>query len=162
MAFRIRLGAFMLSLPLWSAVACTPNPERLPTPSRNFYYVIEDDQSQLDYLRLKESEREPFLEKVGLWAKWLELSGEEREAVDSGEVEVGYKVFAAYMAWGLPADTRVVEARGRSVSYETFIRCTSGPKKGRYVRQNIDCDGSSSEVQLAIENAIVTEIKYLD
>ncbi|MCA9695998.1 MAG: hypothetical protein KC431_00640, partial [Myxococcales bacterium] len=60
------------------------------------------------------------------------------------------------------ADVRMAEARGRSVAYQTFIRCTSGPKKGQYVRQNLECDGTSSEVQLAIENGIVTEIKYLD
>lgn len=159
MALRTRLGAIML---LSLSVACTPNPDRLPTPAKNFYYVIEDDAQQLEYLKLKESERQGYLEQLGLWSQWLELSSEEREAAKTGDIKVGYKAFAAYMAWGLPADVREAEARGRQVSYETFIRCTSGPKKGQYVRQNIECDGTSSEVQLAIENEIVTEIKYLD
>ena len=80
-----------------------------------------------------------FLEKVGLWQKWLELSNEEREAVNAGDIKVGFKEFAAHMAWGLPASVRDVEVRGRVVHYQTFIRCTSGPKIGDYVRSNIDC-----------------------
>ncbi|NVB38094.1 hypothetical protein G6O69_09645 [Pseudenhygromyxa sp. WMMC2535] len=155
-----RLSAALLALTLMTA--CAGNPDRLSSPDRNFYYVIDDDQTQAEYLKLKDSERQTYLEKLGLWQQWLELSGEERDAADTGEVKVGFKEFAAHMAWGLPADERVAEARGRSVSYQTFIRCTSGPKKGKYVRQNLDCDGTSSEVQLAVENGIVTEIKYLD
>lgn len=162
MAPRSSIGAIVLGLGLALASACTPNPERLDSPAKNFYYTIEDDGQQLEYLKLKESERQGYLEKLGLWAKWLELSSEEREATETGEIKVGFKEFAAYMAWGLPADVRVAEARGREVRYETFIRCTSGPKIGRYVSSNVDCDGTSSEVQIAVENGIVTEIKYLD
>ncbi len=163
MALRTRHGiALLLALSLISSVACTPNPDRLPTPARNFYYVIEDEGRQLEYLRLEESERQGFLEKLGLWQRWTELSDVERQAVERREVQVGFKEFAAHMAWGLPADVRMAEARGRTVRYETYIRCTSGPYEDQYVRQNIDCDGTSSEVQLAIENGLVTEIKYLD
>ncbi|EDM78850.1 hypothetical protein PPSIR1_32667 [Plesiocystis pacifica SIR-1] len=162
MAPRSGIGAIVLGLGLALVSACTPNPERLDSPARNFYYAIEDDDKQLEYLKLKESERQAHLEKLGLWAKWLELSSEEREAAETGEIKVGFKEFAAYMAWGLPADVRVAEARGREVRYETFIRCTSGPKIGRYVSSNVDCDGTSSEVQIAVEKGIVTEIKYLD
>lgn len=154
-------GALALSLSLLLG-ACTPNPDRLPTPARNFYYVIEDAQQQREYLQLQESERQSFLEKLGLWQKWLELSNEEREAVSAGDIEVGFKQFAAHMAWGLPASVRDVEVRGRSVRYDTFIRCTSGPRIGEYVRSNIDCDGTSSEVEIAVENGIITELKYLD
>ncbi|KIG12619.1 hypothetical protein DB30_01184 [Enhygromyxa salina] len=153
------LGAIAL---IFSLAACTPNPDRLPTPARNFYYVIDDDAQQLEYVKLKESERQGFLEGAGLWQKWLELSSEERNAVETSEIKVGFKEFAAHMAWGLPASTRDIEARGRVVQYQTFIRCTSGPKIGDYVRINTDCDGTSSEVELAVENATVTEIKYLD
>jgi hypothetical protein len=154
------LGAALLMLS--TLVACSRNPERLPTPTRNFYYVMEDSAQQHEYLRLKESERKPFLEKAGLWQQWLELSEKEREAVDTGNIAVGYKEFAAHMAWGLPANVRSAESGGRVVRYETFIRCTSGPKIGKYVRTNIDCDGTSSEVEIALENGIVTEIKFLD
>lgn len=157
-----RARATTLALVLSALSACTPNPERLPSPTRNFYYVIEDASQQADYLRLEDSERKGFLEKLGLWQRWTELSDEERQAAETRDVEVGFKEFAAYMAWGLPADVRVAEARGRQVRYETFIRCTSGPKIGLYVRQNVDCDGTSSEVQIAVENGIVTEIKQLD
>lgn len=155
------LGAITLTLCL-ASLACTPSPDRLPTPARNFYYVMEDPAQQLEYLKLEESERQSFLEKLGLWQRWLELSNEEREAVETGDIEVGYKEFAALMAWGLPASVRDAEARGRVVHYETFIRCTSGPHIGDYVRSNIDCDGTSSEVEIAVENGIITELKFLD
>lgn len=154
-------GALALFLSL-SLGACTPNPDRLPTPARNFYFVIEDEAAQREYLQLEESERQGFLEKLGLWQKWLELSNEEREAVSAGDIKVGFKEFAAHMAWGLPASVRDVEVGTRAVRYDTFIRCTSGPKIGDYVRSNIDCDGTSSEVEIAVENGIITELKYLD
>lgn len=160
MALRF-LGAVALTLCL-ASTACTPSPDRLPTPARNFYYVMEDPAQQLDYLKLEESERQSFLEKLGLWQRWLELSNEEREAVETGDIKVGYKEFAALMAWGLPATERDVEARDRVVHYETFVRCTSGPRIGDYVRSNIDCDGTSSEVEIAVENGIITELKFLD
>ena len=79
-----------------------------------------------------------------------------------GDVKVGFKEFAAHMAWGLPARVRDVEVRGRVVHYQTFIRCTSGPRIGDYVRNNIDCDGTSSEVEIAVENGVISELKYLD
>jgi hypothetical protein len=155
------LGAVALTLSL-ALTACTPNPDRLPTPARNFYYVMEDPAQQSEYLELEESERQSFLEKLGLWQRWLELSSEEREAIETGDIKVGYKEFAALMAWGLPASVRDIEERGRVVHYETFIRCTSGPRIGEYVRSNVDCDGTSSEVELAIENGVITELKFLD
>src|SRR5690606_4529390 len=142
--------------------ACTPNPDRLPTPARNFYYVMEDPAQQKEYLKLEDSERQGFLEKLGLWQRWIELSNQEREAVETGDIKVGYKEFAAWMAWGLPASVRDAESRGRVVHYETFIRCTSGPRIGDYVRSNIDCDGTSSEDEIAIENGSITELKFLD
>ncbi len=79
-----------------------------------------------------------------------------------GIVKVGYREFQAFMAWGPPADTQLKEADRRSVEFHTFIRCTSGPKTGRYVKNNLDCDGTSSETQIAVENDIVTEINYPD
>jgi hypothetical protein len=158
----LRARATSLALVLAATSACTANPDRLPTPARNFYYVIEDEGQQLEYLKLKESERQGYLEKLGLWEQWTELSDEERQSAETRQIDVGFKEFAAHMAWGLPADVRMAEARGREVRYETFIRCTSGPKENQYVRQNIDCDGTSSEVQIAIENGIITEIKHLD
>ena len=155
------LGAIALTLSL-ALTACTPSPDRLGTPARNFYYVIENPAQQKEYLQLRESERQSFLEKIGLWQRWLELSNEEREAIETGNIKVGYKEFAALMAWGLPASERDMESRGRVVHYETFIRCTSGPRIGDYVRSNIDCDGTSSEVEIAVENGIITELKFLD
>lgn len=144
------------------AFGCTPNPDKLATPAKNFYYVMEEASQQQAYLKLQDSERQGFLEGLGLWQRWLELSNEEREAVASGTVEVGYKVFAAHMTWGRPALVRQSEARGRNVEFQTFVRCTSGPRVGDYVRSNLDCDGTSSEIEIAVENGVITEIKYLD
>lgn len=144
------------------ATACSHNPDRLPHLDRQFYENLEGDKDKTAFLKLKESERQTYLEQKGLWAKWTELSSEEREAVKNRDVEVGYKEFAAHMSWGPAADVREGESNGRVVRYETFIRCTSGPRAGQYVRQNLDCEGTSSEVQIAVENGIVTEIKYLD
>jgi len=123
---------------------------------------MEDPAQQKEYLKLEDSERQGFLEKLGLWQRWIELSNQEREAVETGDIKVGYKEFAAWMAWGLPASVRDAVSRVRVVHYETFIRCTSGPRIGDYVRSNIDCDGTSSEVEIAIENGIITELKFLD
>jgi hypothetical protein len=150
-------GVFGLALS-----GCAHDPDRLPRLDRQFYENLEDEKDQQAFLRLKESERQAFLEQKGLWAKWTELSSDEREAVKTRTVEVGYKEFAAHMAWGPAADVRDGESNGRVVRFETFIRCTSGPRAGQHVRQNLDCDGTSSEVQLAIENGIVTEIRHLD
>lgn len=151
----------MLTLSL-ALIACAPSPDRLPTPARNFYYVMEDSAQQGAFLDLHESERQSFLEKAGLWERWLELSNEEREAIETGDIKVGFKEFAALMAWGLPATVRDMESRGRVIHYETFIRCTSGPKTGKFVRQNLDCDGTSSEIEIAIEEGTITELKFLD
>ena len=144
------------------SAGCASNPERLPQLDRQFYENIETDREQQEFLKLKKGERQAYLEQLGLWNRWTELTAEERSGVEQRNVEVGYKQFAAHMAWGRPADERDVTSGDRKVRFETFIRCTSGPRAGRYVRNNIDCDGTSSEVQLAIENGLVTEIKYLD
>ena len=44
---------------------------------------------------------------------------------------------------------------GRPLQLHTFIRCSSGPKRGRYVRSNLDCDGTSSETQVSIRDGVV-------
>lgn len=155
----VRLGLAAL---LVTVAGCAHNPDRLPRVDRQFYYNLESDQDKHEFLRVKARDRQTFLQDKGLWAKWTELSDEEKRAVNGARVEVGHRVFSAHMAWGPPADVRMVEKRNRSVAFETYIRCTSGPQAGRYVHRNVDCDGTSSEVQLAIENGTVTEKKYLD
>ena len=70
--------------------------------------------------------------------------------------------FVAFMVWGPPADTQMSKAESRDVRFHTFIRCTSGPRVGRYVQSNLDCDGTSSEIEIAVENNIITEIKFLN
>jgi len=142
--------------------ACATSPDRLPTLDRQFYENLESDREKEEFLDLKAAERQSFLEQAGLWDRWTELTAEEREGVKNRDVKVGFKQFAAHMAWGPPADTREEMAGERKVRFETFIRCTSGPRVGQYVRNNVDCDGTSSEVRLAVEDGTVTEIKYLD
>lgn len=142
-------------------IACM-HPDRLPELDRRFYYNLETPEDQKAFLRLKESEREAFLDDKGLWDRWRALPAEERETAAAGDVDVGFHEFAVFMAWGPPADTQDRDRDGRPAVIHTFIRCTSGPKRGRYVRNNLDCDGTSSETQVSIENGIVTEIRYPD
>jgi hypothetical protein len=153
--------------PVWPLLAltiafsgCANNPDRLPELDRRFYYNLPTPEEQKEFLRLRDSQRQAFLEQKGLWQKWTALSARERDGVAKGEVEVGFKEFAMLMAWGRPADTQVKSTEHRQVEFHTFIRCTSGPRTGRYVPSNLDCDGTSSETLVAVENGIVTEIKY--
>jgi hypothetical protein len=137
-------------------LACATTPERLPELDRRFYYNLPTLEDQHAFLRLAEPERQPFLERKGLWDKWVALPPKEREAAGKGEIQVGFHEFAVFMAWGPPADT---QTRDRS-DVHTFIRCSSGPKAGRYVRNNLDCDGTSTERQVSIRDGVVTEILY--
>ncbi len=157
----IALGSLGIGLLLGSA--CATNPDHLPGLERSFYYNLDSEADQEAFLMLrKEDDRIDFLKQKGLWDKWKGLSEEERTAVKEHRVEIGFHEFAVHMAWGPPADLRPVDSGERHVDFQIFIKCTSGPNVGDYVRQNIDCDGTSSEVQVAVENDRVTEIKYLD
>jgi hypothetical protein len=142
--------------------ACLHNPERLPELDRRFYYVLDDPEDQKAFLKLKESERQAFLEHKGLWKRWTALPAAERDSAGKSDVRVGFHEFAVIMAWGPPADTQDRDRDGKPAVIHTFIRCTSGPKQGRYVRSNLDCDGTSSETQVAIQNDVVVEIRYPD
>lgn len=141
-------------------VGCASSPDRLPELDRRFYHNLPTPEDQAQFLSTKSSERQSFLEEQGLWARWKALPQHEREAASQGEVELGFHEFALFMAWGPPADTQDRDDNGRPLKLHTFIRCSSGPKRGRYVRSNLDCDGTSSETQVAIENDLVTEITY--
>ena len=154
--------AVMLVLKVGLTGGCATGVDRLPPLDRRFYEVLASDTDRKDFLGTKPAERQSFLESRGLWEAWQSLTAKERAAVESGAIEVGYLQFAAHMAWGRPADVKVVKAGSRTVLYETFIRCTSGPKTGRYVRQNMECDGTSSERRIAVEDGLVTEIRDLD
>lgn len=157
-----RFGALLLlGLALLSPLGCATNPDRLPSPDRQFYYTLPSPEDRAKFLKLDQAQRQPFLEQKGLWAKWMELSPEEREAAKRGEVKAGYKEFTALMAWGAPADTQQSKTPERSVLFHTFIRCTSGPRVGRWVKKNVDCDGTSNEIEIAVENGVITEVKYL-
>lgn len=154
-----RQGVLCLTFGL---LACATTPDRLPSPDRQFYYTLPTQEDRTKFLKLDETQRQPFLEQKGLWAKWMELPPEEREAAKRGEVKPGYKEFTAFMAWGRPADSQESKGQSRSISFHTFIRCTSGPRVGRYVTSNLECDGTSSEVEVAVENGVITEVKFLN
>lgn len=140
--------------------ACAMNPERLPELDRRFYYNLGSEETQKEFLELRDEDRQRYLEDKGLWKQWMALPENERNAVGRSEVEVGFHEFSAFMAWGPPADTQTRDPDGKSVRVHTFIRCTSGPKAGRYVRSNLDCDGTSSEIQVAVSEGVITEIEY--
>lgn len=157
-----RLGRqLLLGLAFLGPLACAMSPDRLPPPDRQFYYNLPSDDDKAKFLKLDKTQRRPFLEQKGLWAKWTELPPEQREAAQRGEVKAGFKEFAAFMAWGAPADTQESKTSERSVRFHTFIRCTSGPRVGRYVASNLACDGTSAEIEVAVENGVITEVKHL-
>ena len=146
---------------LWACAACALTPERLPDLDRRFYANLPSPDAQRAFLEMRKPEqRRAYLEQVGLWDEWMKLSEEQRKAVLENRVEVGFPEFALTMAWGPPADVRTEKTRHRRVDFLTFIRCTSGPRTGAYVKSNLDCDGTSSETIVAVENGVVTEIRY--
>lgn len=144
------------------STACATTPDRLGALDRRFYYALDNSEDQQAFLESEPDRRRALLENRGMWADWVRLTDAERAAAKQGRVEVGFRGFAARMAWGVPADTRQSVIRGQEIRLETYIRCISGPKIDEYVRQNADCDGSSSELQVAIHDGIITEINYLD
>lgn len=143
----------------WLA-GCAMTPERLPDLDRRFYANLESPVQQKAFLELDENERHAFLQRSGLWQRWLALPEAQREAAARGQVEIGFDEFAVRMAWGPPADTRDRDRNGQPALIHTYIRCSSGPKRGRYVRTNLECDGTSDESMVAIQNGVVTEIRY--
>ena len=158
-----RLGAVLMAAAAIMSSGCvTTSPERLPPLDRRFYENLSSAELRAEVLLLRPSKRQAFLERKGLWAEWKRLTAVERAGVEDGEVAVGFLAFAAHMAWGRPADVKLIESGTREVTYEIFIRCTSGPRTGDHVRQSMDCDGTSSERQIAVENGLVIELRYLD
>jgi hypothetical protein len=156
----LRLGRLALAAAIVAVVACATTPERLPELDRRFYYNLPTPEAQGEFLRLPDEDRQAFLESQGLWRKWTALPAEEREAAGKGEIQVGFHEFAVFMAWGPPADTQTRDRNERPILVHTFIRCSSGPKAGRYVRNNLDCDGTSTEREVAIRDGLVAEIIY--
>lgn len=146
----------------WLLSSCVHSPDRLPTLDRHFYENLPTEREQREFLRLRKAQRHDYLVEKQLWQQWEGLSEAEREAVYERSPKVGFSEFALHMAWGRPADVRVREASGRTVRFETFIRCTSGPRVGEFVRRSVDCDGTASEVTAAVEDGRVTELRHLD
>lgn len=148
------LVVFMMAL---LGLGCATTPDRLLSLERRFYELLEDPAERDRFLQLDRVDREPFLRSTDLWEHWIALSPQERDAVERGEVQLGFHEFAVYMAWGPPADTQVREVNAIKTAIHTFIRCTSGPRRGRFVRTTPDCDGTTEERRVTIRNGIVVE-----
>ncbi|TPV92497.1 MAG: hypothetical protein B7733_25375 [Myxococcales bacterium FL481] len=144
------------------ATNCVHTPERLPTLERQFYENLPTEREQREFLRLRKSQRHAYLVDKNLWQQWEALSEVERQGALKRAPAVGFTEFALRMAWGRPADVHEQRARGRTVRFETYIRCTSGPRRDEFVRRSVDCDGTASEVTAALENGRVIELRYLD
>ncbi|MCA9714267.1 MAG: hypothetical protein H6713_09315 [Myxococcales bacterium] len=152
-----RTVCLAMGLLISAQLACANSPDKLPPPYKQFYYNLPSEAQKTEYLKLDDSQREPYLKQTGLWDKWTALPAEERKAAMQGDVKVGFHEFAAFMAWGPPANSQ-----GSNDRTHTYIRCSSGPKRGKYVINNLDCDGTSSEIELTIQDDVIVEIKYLN
>ena len=90
--------AVMLALEVGLTGARATGVDRLPPLDRRFYEVLASDTDRR-ISSTKPAERQSFLESRGLWDAWQSLTAEERTAVESGTIEVGYLQFVAHMAW---------------------------------------------------------------
>ena len=145
-----------------SALACVTTPKRLSVHQRNYYFMLDSPAEQQSFLKLRKRDRESKLEADGYMEQWRQLTPAQQEAVSKKQVLEGFPIFAAHAAWGLPADSRQNKKAEKSFLRETYIQCTSGPRNGDYVRHNLECDGTSAELQLLIVDGIVTELTHLD
>ncbi|MBZ5710561.1 hypothetical protein [Nannocystis pusilla] len=154
---RTLLGALVCS-----ALACASSPDRLRGLDRRFYQNLDNPEDKAAFLKTPPAQRQTFLKSKVVWDRWQALPETERAVATRGELKAGAHEFAAFMAWGPPADTQRESAGEREVAFHTFIRCTSGPKTGRYVQATSACDGTFNEIEVAVEGGIVTEIKLLN
>ena len=142
--------------------ACAISPERLPQLDRQFYYNLSSETEQKTFLELPRASRRFFLVAHGLWEKWDALTAAEQQSVHHQQVHLKMSVFVAHMVWGAPADVRYQQVYNGELRLETFIRCTSGAKVGRYVHKSTDCDGTSAEQLIAVDRGKIIEIQYMD
>jgi hypothetical protein len=156
-----RIRALVVSLcAAASMVACAMSPARLPDLDRRFYYNLSSPAEQSEFLEIEEQQRKAYLQKKGLWQQWVALPPAEREAAKGGLVELGFHEFAMFMAWGPPADTQRHDREGKPATIHTYIRCSSGPKRGEYVLNNLDCNGTSDETQVLVQDDLIVEVRY--
>ncbi|MDC0723123.1 hypothetical protein [Nannocystis bainbridge] len=159
--FRTLMGTLMCGSLMTGALGCA-SPERLRGLDRRFYQNLDSEKDRAAYLKTPKAQRQSFLQSQGIWDRWQALPEAERTAAKRGQLAPGSQEFAGFMAWGPPADTQRRTAGEREVAFHTFIRCTSGPKTGRYVQASSTCDGTFNEIEVAVEGGIVTEIKVLN
>jgi hypothetical protein len=142
--------------------ACSASPNRLPPLERHFYGVLKTPAEQSGFLKMNEETRKAYLVDRGYMREWERLTPPQREAVLRREVQVEMTQFGAHLAWGLPADSHEEGTPTTRAVIETYIRCTSGPKTDDYVRDNLECDGTSAEIQVRIVDGRVVAISHLD
>lgn len=158
----LRTHIGILGALICSTLACASSPDRLRGLDRRFYQNLDEPADKEAFLKTPPAQRQTFLKSKAVWDRWQALPEPERAAATRGELKPGSHEFAAFMAWGPPADTQREVAGEREVAFHTFIRCTSGPKTRRYVKATSACDGTFNEIQVAVEGGIVTEIKVLN
>lgn len=137
-------------------------PDKLPPVHRAYYRSMEAASEKEAFLAMDANERQTYAEHKGLAKAWSSLPQAHKTAVLEGLVQSGFPRFAVHMAWGRPADEKGLQARGRKLWLETYIRCTSGPKTNAHVYSHLECDGTSSETQVVFEKDRVIEVRDLD
>lgn len=154
--------AASLLLSMVSGMGCAMKPDKLPPVHRSYYRIIEGSAERQAFLEMDESAREAYAERLGFAQQWAQLSPAHQQAVLSARIAPGFDSFSVHMAWGRPADEKGLQARGRKLWLETFIRCTSGPRSQQFVYDHLECDGTSSETMVVFESDRVIEVRALD
>lgn len=142
--------------------ACATRPGALPAVHRGYYGLLEGHSEQRAFLEMDERARQAYADQRGFSAAWERISAPEQQAALAGRVEVGTQRFAVHMAWGRPADEKLLKVDDPERWLETYIQCTSGPRNKKRVHDHLDCDGRSRETQLLFENGRLVEIRELD
>lgn len=157
------LGIAMILLSVGLTLgACTTRPSTLPPVHRGYYALLEGHSEQRAFLEMNASARQAYADQKGFSASWNRLSADEQQRALAGRIELGSTRFAVHMAWGRPADEKLLKGRGQARWLDTFIQCTSGPRNKERVHDHLDCDGRSRETQLLFEADRLIEIRELD
>lgn len=147
---------------LFVVAGCAMKPDKLPPVHRAYYRMIDGPAQRNAFLEMDDREREAHAARLGFAQQWAQLSPAQQRAVLSARIAPGFDRFAVHMAWGRPADEKGLQARGRSLWLETYIRCTSGPRAKEFVYDHLECDGTSSESMVVFEADRVIEVRALD
>ena len=118
-------------------------------------YMSEDQKKA--YLKLKtKDERNNYLKKNGFWDYFYKYDEETREAIVSGEVEIGWTRDMLEMAWGAPYDRQ--RAVGRSAERsEKFIYRFEQQPDGRVLLWESNSKTQYKAVRLFVREVIIDD-----